>query len=199
MEFKERLYELRTQRGLTQEKLAESLYVSRTAISKWESGRGYPSIDSLKAIARFFSITIDELLSEEEILVSNTEERREKKTDDFIFGFLDCSIAIVLLMPIFGQRANGTVLGASLLALTGIQPYLKLIYFLFMIGTVVSGVVTLMLQNCTDALWVKSKKQLSFSLSVVGALVFMMSRQPYAAIFTFVVLLIKARILIRHE
>ena len=37
--------------------LAEELYVSRTAISKWESGRGYPSIDSLKAIAGFSFLT----------------------------------------------------------------------------------------------------------------------------------------------
>ena len=38
--------------GLTQEELAEALYVSRTAISKWESGRGYPNIESLKAISK---------------------------------------------------------------------------------------------------------------------------------------------------
>ena len=40
MEFHEKLQELRKQKGLTQEELAESLYVSRNAISKWESGRG---------------------------------------------------------------------------------------------------------------------------------------------------------------
>ena len=54
MEFNEKLQELRKNKGLTQEELAEALYVSRTAISKWESGRGYPSIDSLKEIANFF-------------------------------------------------------------------------------------------------------------------------------------------------
>ena len=63
MEFHEKLQEPRKQKGLTQEDLAASLYVSRTAISKWESGRGYPNIDSLKAIAKFYSVTIDKLLS----------------------------------------------------------------------------------------------------------------------------------------
>ena len=61
MEFHEKLQELRKQKKLTQEELSEVLFVSRTAISKWESGRGYPSIDSLKAIAEYFGITIDEL------------------------------------------------------------------------------------------------------------------------------------------
>lgn len=56
MEFHEKLQELRKQRGMTQEELATALYVSRTAVSKWESGRGYPSIDSLKAISGFFSV-----------------------------------------------------------------------------------------------------------------------------------------------
>ena len=68
MEFNEKLQELRKYKGLTQEDLAEKLYVSRTAVSKWEAGRGYPNIESLKAIAKFFSVTIDELLSTDEML-----------------------------------------------------------------------------------------------------------------------------------
>ena len=56
MEFHEKLQELRKARGLTQEELAAELYFSRTAISKWESGRGYPSIASLKEISTYFGI-----------------------------------------------------------------------------------------------------------------------------------------------
>ena len=68
MEFNEKLQELRKSRGLTQEELAEALFVSRTAVSKWESGRGYPSIDSLKEISKYFSVTIDELLTGEKLI-----------------------------------------------------------------------------------------------------------------------------------
>ena len=81
MEFHEKLQELRKSRGLTQEELAEALYVSRTAISKWESGRGYPSIDSLKEISSYFSVTIDDLLSGEKIL-----SIAEKENMWFIIG-----------------------------------------------------------------------------------------------------------------
>ena len=76
MEFNEKLQELRKRRSLTQEELAEALFVSRTAISKWESGRGYPSIDSLKALSRFFSVTIDELICSDEMLSVAENERK---------------------------------------------------------------------------------------------------------------------------
>ena len=79
MEFNEKLQELRKSKNLTQEELASTLFVSRTAISKWESGRGYPSIDSLKALSNFFGVTIDELLSGDEdsaaILSAYLEDR----------------------------------------------------------------------------------------------------------------------------
>lgn len=54
MEFNEKLRQLRIGKNLTQEQLAEQLYVSRTAISKWEGGKGYPNIESLKCISKFF-------------------------------------------------------------------------------------------------------------------------------------------------
>ena len=79
MEFNEKLLELRKAKGLTQEELAKSLYVSRTAVSKWESGRGYPNIDSLKAISRFFGVTIDELLSGDELLTIAEEDHKHRE------------------------------------------------------------------------------------------------------------------------
>ena len=78
MEFNEKLQSLRKSKGLTQEELAEVLYVSRTAISKWESGRGYPNIDSLKAISKFFGVTIDELLSGNELLTIAEEDSKQQ-------------------------------------------------------------------------------------------------------------------------
>ena len=91
MEFHEKLQELRKQKGLTQEELAGHLYVSRTAVSKWESGRGYPGIDSLKAIAAFFSTTVDALLCTDEILAGLgqmyvTDERFKSNIDKHSSG-----------------------------------------------------------------------------------------------------------------
>ena len=107
MEFNEKLQQLRTGKNLTQEQLAEQLYVSRTAISKWESGKGYPNIESLKCISKFFSVTIDELLSGEELItLAETENRSNlKKIYSFIYGWrlllYFCRCMVTLLTDIF--------------------------------------------------------------------------------------------------
>ena len=91
MEFHEKLQELRKKKGLTQEELAEALYVSRTAVSKWESGRGYPNIDSLKEISKYFSVSIDDLLSGETLLLLAEKENKSAIWNicSMLFGILD--------------------------------------------------------------------------------------------------------------
>lgn len=201
MEFNEKLQELRKQKGLTQEELAECLYVSRTAISKWESGRGYPNIESLKAIAKFFSVTIDELLSGEEMLTIAEEDHRQKEMHfrDLVFGLLDCSVAMFLFLPVFGQKSGGMIHGATLLTLSEVQPYLKAAYFAVVIAMIAFGVLTLALQNCQQTLWVQNKNKLSLVFNGAGALLFIVSLQPYAAALLFVFLVIKALLLIKWQ
>ena len=201
MEFNEKLQELRKQRGLTQEELAEKLYVSRTAISKWESGRGYPNIESLKAIAKFFSVTVDELLSSGEVLTIAEEDnkRKEKHFYDLIYGLLDLCIAMLLFLPFFAEKADGIIQSVSLIALDGVQPYLKAAYFAVVISMIVMGILTLALQNCQAMAWVKSKTMISLILCAIAVLAFMISSQPYAAVFAFALLAIKALMLIKRR
>ena len=201
MEFNEKIQELRKQKGLTQEELAEKLYVSRTAISKWESGRGYPNIESLKAIAKFFLVTVDELLSTDEVLTIAEEDgkRKEKRFRDLIYGLLDLSIAMLLFLPFFAEKADGTIQSVSLIALGGVQPYLKIAYLVVVIAMIVMGVMTLALQNVQTTAWVKSKTAASLTLGAILVLLFMISSQPYAAVFAFVLLTIKALMLIKWQ
>lgn len=189
MEFNEKLQQLRKRKGMTQEELAEVLYVSRTAISKWESGRGYPNIDSLKAIATFFHVTIDELLSGDELLTLAQEERQqgESRQRDLVYGLLDVSSALLLFLPFFGQEAEGSIRSVSLLSLTGAPGYLKAAYLLVVTGMILLGILTLALQK----LWQKSKVTLSLGLNTAGVLLMIISQQPYAATLLFVFLMIK--------
>ena len=200
MEFNEKLQELRKQKGLTQEALAEKLYVSRTAISKWESGRGYPNIESLKAIAKFFSVTLDELLSTDEVLTIAEEDnkRKEKHFRDLIYGLLDICIAMLLFLPFFAEKEDGIIQSVSLIALDGVQPYLKIAYFAVVVSMIVMGILTLALQNCQGGAWVKSKTTVSLVLGAILVLFLMISSQPYGAVFAFSLLAIKALMLIKR-
>ena len=201
MEFNEKLQELRKQKGLTQEGLAEYLYVSRTAISKWESGRGFPNTESLKAISKFFSVSLDELLSGEEILAIAEKDHKEKERTirDLVFGLLDCGMALLLFLPFFGQKADGVIRAVSLLALSEVQPYLKTAYIAFLGVMIALGIITLALQNCRQRLWTQSKSALSLTLSAVGVCLFIVSQQSYAAVFVFAFLIIKALMLIKRQ
>ena len=200
MEFNEKLQELRKQKGLTQEELAEILFVSRTAVSKWESGRGMPSIESLKSISKFFAVTLDDLLSSEELLVIAEDDHKQKEMHirDMIYGLLDCSIALLFMLPFFGQKANGAIQEVSLLALTEIQSYLKVLYLVIIIGMTALGVLTLALRNSNCAFWIQYKSKVSLLANAIGVFLFIISQQPYAAVFVFAFLIIKALMLIKR-
>ncbi len=199
MEFNEKLQELRKSRDLTQEQLAEQLYVSRTAISKWESGRGYPSIDSLKEIAKFFAISLDDLLSNEEILtMAQADNKRQiHHIQDIVFGLLDCSIASFLFLPIFAHKEGDVIEAIPLLALKEAPGYIVIPYYIIVFGLILCGIVTLALQNCAATGWLKMKGRISLGISTIGALFFCVSLEPYAAMFTFLFLVIKALMLIK--
>ena len=201
MEFNAKLQELRKQKRLTQEELAEKLYVSRTAISKWESGRGYPNIDSLKEIAKFFSVTVDELLSPNEVLTIAEEDgkQKEKHFRDLIYGLLDICIAMLLFLPFFAEKKDGAIQSVSLIALDGVQPYLKTAYFAVVISSILIGILALALQSCQWVAWVKSKTTVSLALGTIAVLLFMISSQPYVAVFAFALLAIKALMLIKRQ
>ena len=201
MEFNEKLQELRKQKGLTQEELAEALYVSRAAVSKWESGRGYPNIDSLKEISRFFSVTIDDLLSGSEILTIAEEDQKQKNSLllDLVFGLLDLSVSMFLFLPLFGQREHDTVYEVSLLALSNIAPYLMGAYIAIIAGMILWGILTLALQNCNGKFWVNYKRRISFLLGGSGTLLFIVGMQPYAAALLFIFLCIKVLVFTKKQ
>ena len=103
MELSEKIQKLRKEHNLTQEQLAEQLFVSRTAVSKWETGRGTPSMESLKQIANLFHITLDQLLSTEEVVVIAENENKEnmKRFASYIDGIINLSALLGLLLPLY--------------------------------------------------------------------------------------------------
>ena len=62
METKDIIYELRTKKGFSQEELAEKVFVTRQAVSRWETGETTPNIDTLKLLSKLFDVSISTLL-----------------------------------------------------------------------------------------------------------------------------------------
>lgn len=198
MEFHEKLQQLRKSRGMTQEELAQVLFVSRTAVSKWESGRGYPSIDSLKAISKFYSVTIDELLSGEEVMAIAEEDslQKQKYIKNLVFGLLDSSSVLFLILPFFGQKGDGLIREVSLLTMTEAPAYLKIAYWLITLTITGTGILTL------KEFYGERKEEHSYKwsvlLNVAGVLLMIISLQPYAASFLFLCLTVKTFLLMKR-
>ena len=179
--------------GRSQEELARALYVSRTAISKWESGRGYPNIDSLKSMGQFFGVSIDELLSSNEVLTIAEEDNKQKEKHfrDVVFGLLDIGVLLLLFLPFFGYRKAAAVHTVSLLSLTEIPLYLRIAYLAVAVSLPVMGILMLALQNFRGKRWLRLQYVVSLGLNAAGMLLFVVSLQPYPAVFLFLLLTVK--------
>ena len=66
MNISKKLKDLRIKTGLSQEKVAEQLYVSRQAVSKWETGEAMPEMENLVALAKFYNVSVDYILDSED-------------------------------------------------------------------------------------------------------------------------------------
>jgi Predicted transcriptional regulators len=192
MEFNEKLQELRKSRSMTQEELADALFVSRTAISKWESGRGYPSLDSLKQISRYFSVSIDELICPEEIISAAEEEK--KASVDRLFtltcGTLDILLALLLFLPVFGNGTDKPT-SVSLFTLTGISPWIKTVFATVITLSVLNGICCVIISHLDHPVWDRHRLATGMVLSIVSSAIFVLTRQPYAGITSLAVLVVK--------
>jgi len=200
MEFNEKLQELRKSRSMTQEELAEALFVSRTAISKWEQGRGYPSLDSLKEISKFFSVTIDDLICSEEIIYVAADEKKEcmDKYISLICNTIDIFLVLLLLLPVFGNGADspGSV---SLFAITGISAWLKIVFAALIGVAVLNGICGVIISHFEKPVWNRHWLMTGMVLSVADAAVFILTRQPYAGIICLAILVGKGLLIVKGK
>ena len=199
MEFHEKLKELRKNKGLTQEELSEALFVSRTAISKWESGRGYPGIDSLKEIAKYFSVTIDELLSGEKLITIAENENRHniQRLCSLFIGITDLMSLMLIILPLYPNPVNGFVYAVNLVNYEDTTPMIRLIHWILFLFLTVIGAVKIILTECK----IKKKKKYATVCSMVTGIftVFFlaMTREAYATTAAFLLLIIKGILLIK--
>ena len=163
MTFGQKLKKLRSDNAMTQEQLADLIFVTRTAISKWETDNGYPSIDSLKAISNLFSISIDELISDADVENKKLlDEKNAKKMYFIAIAFLGLTVLFTLLayflkQPYFNVISMGGLIGYLVFGLMSkpkykriqarklIVPYIisRAVIFAVVLGVIIYTLVTL--------------------------------------------------------
>ena len=200
MEFGEKIQKLRNQNKWTQEQLAEKLYVSRTAVSKWEGGKGYPNIDSLKDIAKLFDKTIDELLSSEEIIDIAKEENTSniKRTNNLIYGLLDIISILFIFLPLYAYKTEDFVYSVSLMSTNDIGNIIKILYIVIFSVLSLIGITELILQFIDNKKIQRVVNIISLIIESFSVLFFAISRQTYLTAIIFIILIIKIIIIIKN-
>ena len=193
MEFHEKLQQLRKGQGLTQEELARRLYVSRTAVSKWENGRGYPNLDSLKAIAGLFSLSVDQLLSGDELVEVAETARHDalRRVSGVVFGLLDVMAAALLFLPILGRQNGAEVQVYSVLEYARQGSGLRVPYVAALVCLTLFGVLELLAEKFRRDGQREAQSLCSAGLHAAAVLLFALSRQPYMTAWLFLLFLVK--------
>ena len=201
MEFNEKLQELRKNKGFTQEELAEILYVSRTAISKWESGRGYPNIESLKELSKFFEVSIDDLLSGEKLLSIAEKENKSniRNICDLLFGIVDLFSFILVVLPLYPNTIDGFVYSVNLLNYYETTSINLVIYWVMFVSLFVVGLVKLIETKLHNEKANKFLQFLSIVINVFMVIFLSLTREAYAVVIAFLLLLVKGGILLKYS
>ena len=195
MELSEKIQKLRKERGLTQEQFAEQLFVSRTAVSKWETGRGTPSMESLQLIAKFFGITLDELLRTEEVIAIAENENKENinRFISYMDGVFNIVAILGVLLPLYKIEMDDMFYSVPLYQFNG---WLAIVYWVFPVAMVISGVFQIFVNK-------GERENLKVFISVIGAILnisaiflLILSGQSYPAVMFFALFLAKISVIL---
>lgn len=199
MEFNEKLCELRKNKGLTQEELAQALYVSRTAISKWESGRGYPSIDSLKEISGFFAVTIDELLSGEKLISIAEKENKTniKNMCSLCFGITDILYFTLIILPLYSISAGERICAVNLFVFIEKTLFNQMVFPIMFLLIILCGAAKAVLSCMKLEKGQKVLTIVSMLLGIITVFLLALTREAYAISTAFLLLMIKGTLLLK--
>ena len=200
MELNEKLQELRKNKGLTQEELAAALYVSRTAVSKWESGRGLPSIDSLKQISAFFDVSIDDLLSADKALSLAEQENKASQRSfcDLLLGISDLCAILLILLPLYPRVDRKTVYAVDFLTYVRTAAFSGWIFAFLFAGLILTGAVKIGSVCGKTETAQPLLTGISLCISIAAVLLLAVTRNAYATPLTFLMLVIKGTLLLKR-
>ena len=190
MELSKKIKRIRNANKLTQEQFAEKMLVSRTAVSKWENGTCYPSVDSLKYISQTFNVSLDKLLSSEEILeIAKIENQNNiSKYNGLLFCLLDIVRIIFIFLPLYSYKTNDFIYSVSLFNSNDLGSTLKIIFMLIYIMFLIVGIIELIFNYKGNNELIN---KISMFLDMISIFVLLFTKQPYVIALMFVIFIIK--------
>lgn len=196
MQLSEKIQKLRKEKGLTQEQFAEQLFVSRTAVSKWETGRGTPSIESLKQIADLFHITLDQLLSAEEIVIIAESENKEtiQQFLSCIDGVLNLAALLSLFLPLYKVEIDGIFHSVPLYQLNG---WHGTVFWIAPIILMICGIIQIFSVRQWNDKRFKTASVVSFAVHISEIVLLILCGHPYPAVLFFFLFAMKGILILK--
>lgn len=136
MNLSEKIIKIREENNLTQDEMAEKIFVTRQAISKWERGVSYPSLDILRLISKEFKISMNNLLD-----VSENEKNKEYKPIGFKhYGFIILYVAMLFIV-------GGVMAAFNILSIEANAEIWELAVYNSLLCLVLASVIYLLIQS----------------------------------------------------
>ena len=136
MNLSEKIIKIREDNNLTQDEMAEKIFVTRQAISKWERGISYPSLDVLRLISKEFKISMNNLLD-----VSENEKNKEYKPIGFKhYGFIIIYVVMLLFL-------GGILSAFNILSIQANAELWELVVYNALICLVICSVIYMLIQS----------------------------------------------------
>ena len=136
MNLSEKIIKIREENNLTQDEMAEKIFVTRQAISKWERGVSYPSLDVLRLISKEFKISMNNLLD-----VSENEKNKEYKPIGFKhYGFIILYVAMLFIV-------GGVIAAFNILSIEANAEIWELAVYNSLLCFVLASVIYLLIQS----------------------------------------------------
>lgn len=158
-----------------------------------ETGKGYPSIDSLREISRYFSVSIDDLLSADK-LISIAE--RENKSNirnmcDIIIGIADIFALLLIAMPLYPKTVNSIVYSVNLFSYAETSDLNLTAYWFMFLSLIAAGAAKLVMVYLKKISVQKTITIWSSLINILTVILLAVAGETYAVVISFLILMIK--------
>ena len=181
--------------------LSSGLFYIYKAVALWLwAGKGYPSLDSLKGISSFFSVTIDELLSGEKLISIAEKENRSNLQNicNLLTGIVDVFSFMLIVLPLYPKHMGEAVLAVNLFSYSETAVFIKMAYWGIFLVLIMAGVIEIVMSQRNTGKGKKALQVSSMIFSIIAVIFLALTREAYATTLAFMLFLLKGILTVKH-